>query len=85
MTPFIGYSAVVTCGSHFTSFEQISPPLTLIPTGDLSIYQKDPLQKAAMNDPVKVANETHEGSTYVVTYEGGSTVRVRRMHASKAD
>jgi hypothetical protein len=83
MTSFIGYKEVVTCGSHFTSFEQISAPLTLIPTGDLSMYQKDPLQKVAMNDPVKVANEAHEGSTYVVTYEGGSVVRVRRMHGEK--
>lgn len=85
MTPFTGYKQTVTCGSHFTSFQQISPPLTLIPTGDLTMYQQEPLQKAAMNDPVKVVKETHEGSTYVVTYEGGSTVRVRRMHASKAN
>ena len=34
-------------------------------------------------DPVQVAQQTHDGSTYVVTYEGGSTVRVRRMHSTK--
>jgi hypothetical protein len=85
MTPFVGYSQVVTCGSHFTSFQQITPPLVLIPTGDQAMYQKDPLTNFALHDPVKVVTEAHEGSTYVVTYEGGSIVRVRRMHASKAN
>ncbi|WP_157956644.1 hypothetical protein [Dyella sp. C11] len=41
------------------------------------------LKKAILADPVQVVQQTHEGSTYVVTYEGGSTVRVRRMHAAK--
>lgn len=78
---FKGYSQTTSCGSHFTSFQQISPPLMLIPNGDLAAYQQDALQKAIQADPVQVAQETHDGSTYVVTYEGGSTVRVRRMHA----
>lgn len=34
---------------------------------------------AIQSDPVQVARQTLDGSTYVVTYEGGSTVRVRRM------
>ena len=71
------------CGGHFTSFEQISPPLMLIPNGDLAAYHQDAVQKAVLADPVNVAQQTHEGSTYVVTYEGGSTVRIRRMHAAK--
>ncbi|MBB6188695.1 hypothetical protein [Rhodanobacter sp. MP7CTX1] len=71
------------CGGHFTSFQQISPPLMLIPSGDLAAYHQDALQKAIQADPVLVAKQTHEGSTYVVTYGGGSTVRVRRMHATK--
>ena len=71
------------CGSHFTSFQQISPPLMLIPNGDLAAFHQDDLQNAIQADPVQVAHETHEGSTYVVTYEGGSTVRIRRMHAAQ--
>lgn len=73
------------CGSHFISFQQISPPLMLIPTGELAAYHQDVLQKAVLADPLQVVNQTHEGSTYVVTYEGGSTVRVRRMHAEQAN
>jgi hypothetical protein len=71
------------CGGLFTSFQQISPPLMLIPSGDLAAYHQHVLQKAIQADPVQVAQQTHEGSTYVVTYEGGSTVRVRRMHSTK--
>jgi hypothetical protein len=71
------------CGGHFTTFQQISPPLMLIPTGELAAYHQEVLQKAIQADPVQVAQQTHEGSTYAVTYEGGSTVRVRRMHSTK--
>jgi hypothetical protein len=79
---FKGYSQTIKCGGHFTVFQQISAPLMLVPDGDLAAYHQDALQKAIQSDPVLVAKETHEGSTYVVTYEGGSTVRIRRMHAS---
>jgi len=71
------------CGNHFTTFQQVSPPLMLIPTGELAAYNQDLLKQAVLADPVPVENQTHEGSTYVVTYEGGSTVRVRRMHAAQ--
>lgn len=71
------------CGSHFTHFEQVSPPLMLIPTGELAAYHQDALLRAIQADPVQVTGEVHDGSAYVVTYEGGSTVRVRRMHATQ--
>ncbi|WP_139350216.1 hypothetical protein [Rhodanobacter sp. C03] len=80
---FLGYNQTVSCGGHFASFQQISPPLMLIPEGDLAAFHQDDLQKSIQADPVHVAQQTHEGSTYVVTYEGGSTVRIRRMHATQ--
>lgn len=70
------------CGGHFTSFQQISPPLTLIPSGDLAAFHQEALRKAIQSDPVRVRQQTHEGSTYVVTYEGGSIARIQRMHAT---
>jgi hypothetical protein len=73
------------CGSHFTRFQQISPPLMLIPTGELAAYHQDALQQAVQADPLPVVKQTHEGSTFVVTFDGGSTVRVRRMHAAQAN
>ncbi|MGH8157346.1 MAG: hypothetical protein ACREPQ_04460 [Rhodanobacter sp.] len=76
-------STTTKCGGHFTSFQQISPPLMLIPNGDLAAYHQTALATAEREDPIPVQSQTHEGSTYVVTYEGGSTVRIRRMHAAQ--
>jgi hypothetical protein len=82
---FLGYHDTMTCGNHFTSFEQITPPLMLIPTGDIAAYNDAALQKAIRADPVQVAQQSHEGSTYVVVYQGGATVRIRRMHAAASN
>ena len=70
------------CGSHFTSFERMSPPLTLIPDGQLAANHQDALAKAWMEDPIPVVSQKHDGSIFVVTYAGGSTVRIKRMHAA---
>jgi hypothetical protein len=73
------------CGSHFTSFRQISPPMTLIPDGDLAAFHRQALQKAMESAPVRVMRQTHDGSTYVVRYEGGSVARIQRMHATRGN
>lgn len=67
---------------HFyTSFEPFSPPMVLMPSGELAAYNKQALLSARTENPVPVKDQTHEGSTFVVTYADGSTVRIRRMHA----
>lgn len=71
------------CPSHFTLFEQFSPPLTLIPNGVLAQKFRVDLVDAEQAPPLKVLSQTHEGSTFVVTYESGSKVRIRRMHSVK--
>lgn len=71
------------CGSHFTSFERVSPPLTLIPDGQLAANHQGALAQAGMQDPIPVASQKHDGSIFVVTYAGGSTVRIKRMHAAQ--
>ncbi|MEO6801418.1 MAG: hypothetical protein ABI178_15885, partial [Rhodanobacter sp.] len=80
--PWIGmHSSCPSCPSHFTTFEGISPPLTLVPDGELAAYHQQELATAYLEDPVPVVSEKHERSTLVVTYAGGSTVRIKRMHA----
>jgi hypothetical protein len=69
------------CGDHYKSFEAFSPPMMLIPNGLLAAYNKDALLAAESENPVPIKAQEHQGSTYVVTYEGGSVVRIRRMHA----
>lgn len=67
---------------HFyTSFEPFGPPMVLMPNGELAAYNRQALLAAREQDPVPVKTQTHEGSTFVVTYADGSTVRIRRMHA----
>jgi hypothetical protein len=78
---FIWLKRLPEVGSHFTNFEVISPPLTLIPDDELAASHRPELLAAESADPIPVKTQVHEGSTFVVTYVGGSTVRIRRMRA----
>lgn len=67
---------------HFyTSFEPFGLPMVLMPSGKLAAYNREALLAARGDNPVPVKEQSHEGSTFVATYEDGSTVRIRRMHA----
>lgn len=70
------------CGNRFSSFRQMSPPLILIPVGALAAYNRKALLAAETAAPIPVESQKHEGSTFVVTFKGGSTVRIKRMHAA---
>ena len=78
-------SSATQCGSHFTSFQKISPPLMLVPIGDLAAFHQEAVQKAVQADPVQVMQQKHDGSAYVVVFQGGSTVRIRRMHSERSN
>lgn len=67
----------------YSSFESVSPPMTLYPQGDLAQEAKTDLAEHENDDPIPVKSQTHEGSTFVVTYASGSVVRIRRMHAAE--
>jgi hypothetical protein len=70
------------CGSYFTTFDPVSPPLTLIPGGALAARGRAESQ-AGEQGPLPVRTQAHEGATFVITFAGGSTVRIRRMHAER--
>lgn len=76
-------NACRACGSHFTAFRNVSPPLTIVPVGMLAALNREALRAAATAPPVPVIAQQHEGSTYVVTFAGGSQVRIKRMHAAR--
>jgi hypothetical protein len=73
------------CGEHYNSFEPFSPPMVLVPSGQLAAMNKDELAAARAEEPVQIESQTHDGSTFVVTYDGGTIVRIRRMHADHID
>jgi len=66
----------------FTQFLLISPPLTLIPTGNAAALHRVELQNGKISHPIPVKSSGHEGATFIVTFAGGSVVRIRRMHAA---
>jgi len=70
------------CGDSFTSFEPLSPPMTLYPTGQAARMMQEKLAEHAEDPAIPVVSQTHEESEYVVRFEGGSTVRIKRMHAA---
>lgn len=75
-------SGCAQCRFHyFTNFEPFSPPMVLVPSGLLAAFNQDAVLVARRENPVPVKTQSHEGSTFVVTYEDGSVVRIRRMHA----
>ena len=69
------------CDNRFTTFRQVSPPMTLMPVGDAAAFNRGAADDPAWQ-PIPVVRQQHEGSTFVVTYRGGATVRIRRMHAA---
>lgn len=79
--PSVAFSPCGVCGTNFDTFETYGPPLVLRPAGTLAAYKRAALEAAESTGPVPVTAQDHDGSTFVVTYEGGSRVRVQRMHA----
>jgi hypothetical protein len=71
------------CGSHFATFRNVSPPLTIIPVGTPAAWNREALQVAQAAPPVPVIAQEHQGSSFVVTFAGGSQVRIKRMHAAR--
>lgn len=69
------------CALWFQSLEAFSPPMTLYPSGQ-EVAANRMLLEARPPQAVPVVKQTHEGSTFVVRFEGGATVRIRRMHAA---
>lgn len=69
------------CASHFAEFRLFSPPMTLVPTG-VEAANNRALLASQPPRAVPVAEQVHEGATFVVRFQGGSTVRIQRMHAA---
>jgi hypothetical protein len=67
----------------FTGYEPLSPPLVLNPTGTAEQFHACYVKAAQERGPVRVLSTTHDGSSYVIRYEGGTSVLIRRMHAAE--
>ena len=65
----------------FTGYEPVSPPLVLYPTGTAELFHAIDLKAAQEHGPVRVVSSTHDGSSFVLRFEGGTSVLIQRMHA----
>ena len=65
----------------FTGYETLSPPLVLNPTGTAEQFHATDVKAAQERGPVKVVSSDHNGSSFVLRFEGGTAVLIQRMHA----
>jgi hypothetical protein len=74
--PMSGFS------SHaFSGYEQFSPPMVLNPTGTAEQFHATDVKAAQEHGPEKVISSDHDGSSFVLRFEGGTVIMVQRMHA----
>ncbi len=67
----------------FTGYEPLSPPLVLNPTGTPEQFRAVDVKAAQERGPVKVVSSSHDGSSFVLRFEGGTSVLIQRMHAAE--
>jgi len=67
----------------FTGYEAYSPPLVLNPTGTPEQFRAVDVKAAQEHGPVKVVSSTHDGSSFVLRFDSGTSVLIQRMHAAE--
>jgi hypothetical protein len=65
----------------FAGYETFRPPLVLNPTGTAEQFHATDVKAAQERGPVKVVSSDHDGSSFVLRFEGGTAVLIQRMHA----
>lgn len=80
--PWVSPGSCDGCAEHFNQFQHLSAPLTLVPAGQLAAQYAHQLEQPENIGAIPVQSQKHEGSSFVVQFVGGSTVRIKRMHAA---
>ena len=81
---FMFMQRIPTNGSigSFNGYRVEGPPLVFEPTGTPEQFRTADVSAAQERGPVKVVSSTHDGSSFVLRFEGGTSVLVQRMHAA---
>jgi hypothetical protein len=66
----------------FKLYQRDAPPLTFKPAGSPKLFWGANLQAAQEHGPAHIKTARTEGATYVVTFEGGSVVRMQALRAT---
>jgi hypothetical protein len=67
----------------FTGYKPLGPPLVLNPTGTAEQFRACDVKAAQERGPVKVLSSSHDGSSFVLRFEGGTSILIQRMHAAE--
>lgn len=65
----------------FTGYEPLRRPLVLNPTGTAEQFRACDVKAAQERGPVKVVSSAHDGSSFVLRVEGGTSVLIQRTYA----
>jgi hypothetical protein len=65
------------------AIESHSPPLVLIPEGPAELFEASDLQSARDHGPTRIKESSTAGSAFIVTFEGGSVVRMKVLRAKR--
>jgi hypothetical protein len=66
-------------GDTFPQFERDSAPLVFAPAGPAKIVAAADLQGALKQGPTRISRSSKESGAFVVTFEGGSVVRMELL------
>jgi hypothetical protein len=69
-------------GDTFPQFERDSPPLVFAPAGPARIFAAADLQGALKHGPTRISKASNTSGAFVVTFEGGSVVRMELLKAA---
>ena len=70
-------------GNSFSLYQRNSPPLVLIPEGPAELFEASDLQSARDHGPTRIKESSTAGSAFIVTFEGGSVVRMKVLRAKR--
>jgi len=71
---------VPTSGTgSFRLYERDAPPLIFKPAGSRELFYRADLKAAQEHGPARITKAQPEGETFVVTFEGGSVVRMQAL------
>lgn len=77
-----GDSVGLATGSNvFTGYYPVGPPLVFRPAGRAQQFQDSDVAAAQQRGPEKVVSSKHDGLSYSIKFDSGTSVLIQRMHA----
>jgi hypothetical protein len=74
---------VPTSGTgSFRLYQRDAPPLVFVPSGPRELFIRADLKAAQEHGPARISKAEPDGPTFVVTFDGGSVVRMQAIASS---